>query len=210
MTETSPPREHHIHKAMTEHYHSRRRMLLISLTIFLLLAGITVLVVWLIYRPHRPHFSVVGAAIYDLNTSSPVVISTTMQFTVLVHNPNDRVTIYYDRLTVFVSYKNQAITPPLPLPPLVLGHRATVSMSPMLSGSAVPVAQHVANGLVTDEAYGVMGLRLVFLGRLRWKAGAIKTGRYGLYVKCDMMLGLKKGIAGQAPLLGAPDCSVDV
>ncbi|XP_068651398.1 NDR1/HIN1-like protein 1 [Aristolochia californica] len=210
MTETSPPREHHKHITMTEHCHSRRRTPLISLTIFLLLAGVTVLIVWLIYRPHRPHFTVVGAAIYDLNTSSPVVVSTTMQFTILVHNPNDRVSIYYDRLTAFVSYKNQAITPPLSLPPLVQGHRSTVSMSPMLGGAVVPVAPHVANGLVTDEAYGVVGLRLVFLGRLRWKGGAIKTRRYGLYVRCDMILGLKKGFAGQAPLLGAPGCSVDV
>ncbi|KAG9455463.1 hypothetical protein H6P81_008367 [Aristolochia fimbriata] len=196
------------------HYHSgqrRRRMILISLTIFLLLAGVTVLIVWLVYRPHRPRFTVVGAAIYEMNTSSSVAVSTTMQFTVLVHNPNDRVTVYYDRLTAFVSYRNQAITPPLPLPPLVQGHRTTVSMSPLLGGGGgVPVAPHVSNGLTTDQAYGMVALRVVFLGRLRWKAGAIKTGPYGLYVKCDIMLGFRKGFAGQVPLLAAPDCDVDV
>ena len=74
----------------------------------------------------------------------------------------------------------------------------------------MPVSVDVASGLVTDEAYGVVALRLVFLGRIRWKAGAIKTMHYGAYVKCDMLVGLKKGFVGQVPLLGAPSCKVDI
>lgn len=74
----------------------------------------------------------------------------------------------------------------------------------------MPVSVEVSNGLVADEAYGVVGLKLVFLGRLRWKTGAIRTAHYGLYVKCDILMGLKKGFVGQVPLLGAPACDVDV
>ena len=74
----------------------------------------------------------------------------------------------------------------------------------------MPVSAEVSNGLLVDEAYGVVGLKLVFLGRLRWKAGAIKTAHYGLYVGCDLVMGLKKGLVGQVPLLGAPACHVDV
>lgn len=189
------------------------------IVILLVLAAVTALILWLVYRPHKPKFTLVSAAVFDLNTSSPPFISTTMQFTVVTRNPNDRVSIYYDHLSAFVSYKNLMITPPLMLPPLHQQKDSTVSMSPILGGVAVPVSLEVANGLLMDmEGFGLVQLRLVLQGRVKWKAGPIKTSHYDLYVTCDMLLGLKKGIVGQVPLLGSnhdPDqdhhtCKVDV
>ncbi|KAI4328986.1 hypothetical protein L6164_021295 [Bauhinia variegata] len=188
-----------------------RRSFCACLTIFLLLAGITLLVLWLVYRPYKPSFTVVSAAIYDLNATAPPLMSITMQFNVLVRNPNRRVSIYYDKLSAFVSYRNQAITEQLLLPPLYLQKHSTVAMSPVVGCSPVPVSMEVLNGLVMDQTYGVMGLKLILQGRLRWKAGAIKTAHYGIYVKCDLLMGLKKGFVGQVPLLGAPArCNVDI
>lgn len=185
-----------------------RRALSQIIAAFLVLAGVTALILWLVYRPHRPKFSVVSAVVYDLNATTPPFISTTMQFTVVTRNPNDRVSISYDRLSAFVSYKNQMITPPMMLPPLHHDKDSTVAMSPVLGGVPVPVALELANGLVTDmEGYGIVELRLVLQGRLRWKAGPIKTGHYDMYVKCDMLLGLKKGVVGQVPLLGSSSFS---
>ncbi|KAL5795923.1 hypothetical protein ACOSQ2_000743 [Xanthoceras sorbifolium] len=180
------------------------------LAIFLLLAGVTALTLWLVYRPSKPHFSVVGAAVYDLNATAPPFITTSMQFTIVTRNPNKRVDIIYDKLSAYVSYRNQQITPPVYLPPLYHETKSTVAMSPVLGGGPVPVSVEVVNGLVVDEKYGVVGLRVVLLGRLRWKAGAIRTGRYGVYVKCDVWVGLKKGFVGQVPLLGSPPCKVDI
>ena len=187
-----------------------RRACCTFIFILLLLAGITALVVWLVYRPQEPQFTVMGVAIYDLNTTSPPLISTNMQFTIVTRNPNKRVSIYYDRLSAFVSYRNQAITPPAMLPSLYHRKHSTVALSPVLGGEAVPVSLEVANGLVMDEAYGVMGLRLVLLGRLKWKAGAFWSMHYGVYVKCDVLVGLKKGVVGQVPMLGSPLCNVDI
>ncbi|XXG66932.1 hypothetical protein AAC387_Pa06g0391 [Persea americana] len=189
---------------------SAGRLVCSVLIIILILAGITALIVWLVYRPSDPHFSVVGAAIYGINTTSPDMISTTMQFTVVTHNPNKRTGVFYDRLSVYVSYRNQAITTPVSLPVLFQEPESTVAVSPMLGGDLVPVSQEVSNGLVTDRAYGVVPLRLVLLGRLKWKAGPFWSGHYGIYVKCDMFVGVKKGVSGQAPLLGSPECKVDV
>ncbi|XP_050237916.1 NDR1/HIN1-like protein 12 [Mercurialis annua] len=207
-------KEHHKHKhtAPQSSYYPRdpRRTFCTVITVFLLLAGLSVLIVWLIYRPHKPHFTVVNAAVYDLNTSSPPFISTSMQFTLVTRNPNKRVSIIYDKLSAYVSYRNQAITPTVVLPPLYHEKKSTVAVSPVLGGAQVPVSVEVANGLVMDENYGVVVLRVVLLGRLRWKAGAIKTGRYGVYVKCDVWVGLKRGFVGPVPLLGSPQCKVDI
>ena len=168
------------------------------------------LTVWLIYRPHKPHFTVVGAAIYELNATSQPFISTSMQFTIVTRNPNRRVSIFYEKLQAYVSYRNQQITPPVDLPPLYHETKSTVALSPVLGSGTVPASAEVVNGLMIDEAYGVVALRVVLVGRLRWKAGAIKTLKYGVYVKCDVWVGLKKGVVGQVPLLGAPPCKVDI
>jgi hypothetical protein len=187
-----------------------RQAVCTCITIILLLVGVTALTLWLVYRPHKPQFKVVGAAVYEINSSAPPLISITMQFTVVTRNPNRRVSIYYDKLSAFVSYRDQAITPQVMLPPLYHEKHSTVVVSPLVGGGSVPVSVEVANGLVADEAYGVVGLRLVLLGRLRWKAGAIKTGHYGVYVKCDTLVGLKRDFVGQLPLLGSPGCKVDI
>ncbi|XP_004133755.1 NDR1/HIN1-like protein 12 [Cucumis sativus] len=193
-------------------YYSKRtrRSVCACISIFLLVIGVVALTLWLVYRPIDPQFTVVGAAIYDLNMSSLPLLSTTMQFTIVTRNPNRRVSIYYDRLTVFVSYRNQQITSQVILPPLAHEKRSTVAMSPVLGGGAVAVSLEVANGLVTDQTIGVLGLRVVLLGRLRWKAGPLKTGRYSVYVKCDVLVGVKRGLVGQLPMLASPPCKVDI
>lgn len=73
----------------------------------------------------------------------------------------------------------------------------------------MPVSVELTNGLVMDETYGVVGVKLVLYGRLRWKAGDINSAHYGLYVKCDVLMGLRKGFVGQVPLLGSSVCDVN-
>lgn len=85
-----------------------------------------------------------------------------------------------------------------------------MALIPLLGSETVPASAEVVNGLMMDEASGVVALRVVLLGKLRWKAGAIKTVKYGVYVKCDVWVGLKKGAVGPVPLLGAPPCKVDI
>ena len=56
-------------------------------------------------------------------------------------------------------------------------------VSPLIEGMPLPVLVEVSHWLAVDEAYGVVGLRLIFQGRVRLKAGAIKIAHYGFYVK---------------------------
>ncbi|XP_042482790.1 NDR1/HIN1-like protein 1 [Macadamia integrifolia] len=193
------------------HQHNRSRLSLWTfLGVFIFLAGVTALTVWLVYRPHKPHFAVSSVSIYSLNMSTPSFISTNMQFTIITHNPNSRVSIYYDHFSAYVSYHNQAITTEVELQPLFQDPHSTVVMSPIFGGGDVPVSSDTTNGLVVDENYGVVALRLVLLGELRWKAGVFWSRRYGIYVKCEMLVGFKEDCAGQVPLLGNPECRVDV
>ncbi|KAJ0964224.1 hypothetical protein J5N97_029346 [Dioscorea zingiberensis] len=193
------------------------RLLCYTVLTILILAGIIALILYLVYHPSKPHFVVSGVAVYQLtntNTTSPVTstaITASLQFTLLSRNPNRRSSILYDRLSSYVTYKNQAITQPAPLPVLFLEKQGEVAMSPVMGGSApLPVSADVAAGLMGDEAYGVVGLRLVVIGRMRYKSGPFRSGWYSIYVRCDVLIALRKGCSGQVPLLGAPECAVDV
>lgn len=180
------------------------------LAALLLLMGITALVAWLVYRPHRPGFNVRAAAVYALNASGHTTVTTSMQFTVAVRNPNKRSDAEYRDLSAFVTYRNQVITVPTPLPDLRQSRKSTIIMSPMLGGDYVPISPEVASGLAMAEAYGLASMRWVLQGKLRWKSGVFKGRFGGLYVKCDVMVGLKTGLNGPVPLLDSPDCNVEL
>ena len=82
-------------------------------------------------------------------------------------------------------------------------------MSPVLGGGPVGVPPEVAQGLVATEAYGVVALRLVLVGRLKYRPGPFHSARIGLFVGCDLIVGHPRGLSGQAPLLASAGCSVD-
>ncbi|WOL05270.1 hypothetical protein Cni_G13997 [Canna indica] len=194
------------------------RLLVASLLLFLFFAGLTALILYLVYRPSRPRFSISAAAIYTLSnassntSSSPAAssLSTSMQFTLITRNPSGRGRICYDRLSAYVSYHGHPITPPAPLPPMFQDSDATVAISPVLGSGCVPAPEDVVAGLAAEQAYGVVGLRLVLRGRLRYKSGPFRSRWHGMYVRCDMLVGLRKGGGGAVPLLGDPGCDVDV
>ncbi|KAG6386373.1 hypothetical protein SASPL_155272 [Salvia splendens] len=185
-----------------------RRAICAAAAIILLLLGSAALALYLIYRPHRPKFRVLSAAAYQLNTSSPPFVTATAQFTLAATNPSRRAAILYDPFSAYVSYRGRAITPAASLPPLVQERRSTVALSPLLGGSAVPVEAELANALAMDEAYGVVELRLVMTGKMRYKVGAFRSRRRGVSIACDMLISLKNGFVGKLTLLGSPPCKV--
>lgn len=193
--------------------YNHRHAIAKGVAIALFLIALVALIIYLIYRPDHPQFSVSNASIYSLNTTAPPLIASSFQFTILLRNPNKRVSIHYDRLSAYVMYRNQPITPITPLPPLHQRTRSLVSATPVLGAAgsdAVAVTAEVLNGLSADEGFGVLGLRVVVVGRMRWKAGAIKTSKKWMTATCDVMVGYRGGSPGPVPLLSTPRCHVSI
>ena len=82
-------------------------------------------------------------------------------------------------------------------------------MLPMLGGGPVGVPPEFAQGLVATKAYGVVALRLVLVGRLKYRPGLFHSVRIGIFVRCDMMVGHPRGLSCQVPLFASARCSVD-
>lgn len=179
------------------------------ITLVIILGAVT-LVLWLVYRPHKPRFFVEGATIYQLNVTDGAV-SSNMQFSLLANNPNKRLSLHYDRLVAFVLYQGELITMVTPMPNLYEGHRSFVLLTPQLGGNFLPLFPDASGGLLADQAYGLVEVRLEIRGRIRWTTGFWRSSHYHLAAKCDLLLSVKQvATGGQVPLLGGQSCHVNV
>ncbi|KAL4340598.1 hypothetical protein GQ457_08G017630 [Hibiscus cannabinus] len=160
------------------------RKIIAGILIFLLVVLITILIIWAILRPNKPRFILQDTTVYGFNTSVPNFLTSSFQVTVSSRNPNDRIGIYYDRLDIYATYRNQQITPRTSLPPTYQGHKEVNVWSPFVYGNMVPISPDFSLALGSEQAAGSVFLTIRIDGRVRWKVGAFISGRYHLYVRC--------------------------
>ncbi|KAJ1290550.1 hypothetical protein BS78_02G252700 [Paspalum vaginatum] len=204
----------------------RARLLVAALLAAALAGGAAALASYLVYRPLKPQASVARAAVYQLaatacNSSAgagapPYALAASAQFTLLLHNPSDRAAVFYDGFFAYVTYRGEMVAPPAELPRVAQERGADVVLSPLFgAASPVPVSVGTARALAGDCAARRVLLRLVVLGRVRYRSGPFRTGWRDLYVRCDVNVGLGVdaaaggGGAGDVPLLEYPQCFVD-
>ncbi|XP_073049223.1 NDR1/HIN1-like protein 1 [Primulina eburnea] len=162
-----------------------RRLFATALSLILLIL-LLVLVTYIILRPKKPRFILQDATIYAFNlTTATNSLTTTLQATISSHNPNSRISILYEQIHVYASYRRQQITLPALLPANTYqGHRDTIVWSPFLYGSSVPLATYHSGYLNKDQTAGTVLINIRVSGRIRWKVGAFVSWRYHLSVNC--------------------------
>ncbi|OEL26229.1 NDR1/HIN1-like protein 12 [Dichanthelium oligosanthes] len=153
-----------------------------------LIVALVALIVYLALRPSKPSFY-----LQDLQLRRPITLgdpslSASAQVTLASRNPNDHVGIFYRRLDVFVTYRDEPVTVPVSLPPQYQGHRDVTVWSPVLSAQSVPVAAYVADAMKQDVAAGFVSLQVKVDGRVKWKVGSWVSGSYHLFVSCPAVL----------------------
>ncbi|KAE8785352.1 protein YLS9-like [Hordeum vulgare] len=207
------------------------------LLLLILLAGVIALVLYLVYRPNSPAFTVTNIAVYSLTNvtgpsaglpaagvgagaRAPYAVAASFQCALVIRNPSGRSSARYDRLTAYVVYRGEAITAPAEMPPLVQDPDSAVVVAPVIGdggATPVPVSPETAAALANDVTYGVVSLRVVLLGRVRFVSGPFRSGWRSMYARCDLLVGVRKGPGGvgasgvpEAPLFGNPSCNVDI
>ncbi|KAF8403364.1 hypothetical protein HHK36_011466 [Tetracentron sinense] len=160
------------------------RRLIGAIIFFNIIILFIILLIWLILHPNKPRFTLQDATIYSFNVSSPSILNSNIQVTIISRNPNERIGIYYDRLDVYATYRNQQITLPTELPPTYQGHKDSNVWSPFLMGPTIPVAPYISVLLKQDQSAGMLLVNVKIDGRVRWKVGTWISGRYHLHVRC--------------------------
>lgn len=169
-----------------------------------------VFVIYLALHPHKPRFYLQNATVRQLNLSNGLLTSS-LQFSVVSHNPNNRIGVIYDDLNTYASYLGQQITGECPLPPFYQDHNDINVLAPILNGNAVPLATFVCEHLNYERQNGLLSLTLKMDGRVRWKVGTWTSGHYHLNVNCWAILGMNNNdIGGHVPLQPGTKCHVEV
>lgn len=199
----------------------RRLLRFIAAAIIIIL--IIILLIWLILRPTKPHFILQDATVYNFNVTQPNLLTATLQITLSSRNPNERIGVYYDRMDVFASYRNQQITLPTRLPTNYQGHKDITIWSPFIYGNSVPIAPFLATSLMQDQNAGIVLIHIKIDGRVKWKVGTWISGRYHIWVNCPAYItfgtihnsnnnngGVSFGNVGAIKYQLASSCQVDV
>ncbi|KAH6774797.1 NDR1/HIN1-like 1 [Perilla frutescens var. hirtella] len=175
----------------------------------------SILLVWLILHPKKPHFVLQDATVYAFNLTAPNLLTATVQITLSARNPNGRIGVYYDKLDVYAAYRSQQITLATRLPASYQGHEDITVWSPFVYGTAVPVAPYLAASLGEDEGTGTVLINVRVDGRVRWKVGTFVSRNYHLFANCPAYINFGNKNSGIA--VGSPikyqllmDCHVDV
>ncbi|ERM96617.1 hypothetical protein AMTRI_Chr09g36980 [Amborella trichopoda] len=193
------------------HHEKPYKKLVVILSTLVLSFLSIIFIVWLILKPSKPRFSVQDISIYQLNISSPDLLTSTIQVTVVSKNPNQRVGVYYDNLKASASYKGQQITENAALPAFYQGHDDTNVLSSWLSGRSVPMAPALSYNLGMDKSSGKLLLSVKLDGRLRWKVGSWISGYYHLDIDCYSVLVFPSGsVSGPARVQQGGRCSTNV
>ncbi|XP_022753739.1 NDR1/HIN1-like protein 1 [Durio zibethinus] len=191
------------------------KRILMAIFGLLIVFAIVVFLVWAFLHPAKPRFILQDVTIYAFNLTAPNLLTSNMQITLSSRNPNDRIGIYYLKLDMFASYRNQQITLPTPLPRTYQGHQDVTIWSPILYGNSVPVVPFLETGLSQDMNAGLVLLNIKVFGQLKWKVGTWISGRYQISANCpayisfsDRTKAIQVGLAMKYQL--AQTCTLDV
>lgn len=180
-----------------------------SLCVLVIIVLLVILIVFLVLHPRKPRFYVQDATVRELNLTNGV-LTTMVQFSIVSHNPNDRIGVYYDSLSAYATYEGQQITPPCSLTPFYQGDDDYDVLSPVLTGINVALAPFVADHLNYEKQNHLLSLTLKMYGRIRWKVGTWTSGHYHLNVNCFAIMGMVNSGNGQVPLQPGTRCDVEV
>lgn len=157
-------------------------LLLIAL---LLLAAIAGAVLWVLYRPHRPTFSVSSLRIKNFNVTSSQ-LNSNFDLTASARNPNKKIKFFYDPVVVSVYTSSGVDVGEGSFPAFVHGTKNTTLMKASLSSSGLDLDTASISSLRSDlKTKSRLTLKVRLETKVKVKMGGFKSNKVGIRVSCD-------------------------
>lgn len=150
----------------------------------ILLAGIAALVLWIIYRPHQPSFSVSTVQIPTFNVTKDSHLSYEFVLQMDARNPNKKVTFYYDAFSVKVSSGDLDLADGS-VPGFFHGTKNTTAVKVDLKSKNLALGASDAKKLKSAQSKGKITLDVDLQTRVRVKMGKWKSHKVRVDVKCN-------------------------
>jgi hypothetical protein len=175
------------------------RCLVAALVVTILLAGLAVLVFWLVVRPKPIEYTVTSAAVRHFNITAPpgggtAALNATFYLTLAADNPNRRLSMRYESLEMYVHYGAGEEAPQLAVadvPDFRQPSRNETRLQVRAVARSAPVADRFARELEHDRAAGEVGVEVRVRARVCFAVGRVRSRHYDMRAVCSpVVIGL--------------------
>ncbi|TKY64368.1 YLS9 protein [Spatholobus suberectus] len=182
--------------------------LLLILFFLLLLAGGAGTVLYFLYRPHRPTFSVTSLKLSSLNLTT---LSAKFDLTLSTTNPNDKILFSYDPTSVSVL-SGDAHLAAATIPSFLHRQRNTTVLEASLESAEGAAESDAATQLKSSmRSKSEVALKVMLDTKVAAQMGAFRTPRVGIRVSCDgVAVSLPDGDKPATASAENTECEVDV
>ncbi|KAL7608240.1 hypothetical protein Lser_V15G10432 [Lactuca serriola] len=195
------------------------------ITLLILISAIAGCILYLLYRPHRPTFSIASLKISEFNLTTTADdttrLTSNLNLTISTRNPNKKITFYYDSISITClsegtqvangNFANSFVSNP---------NNITIIRSSLSSNSQLLETETV-NRMRSDlKKKSGLPLKLLLDTKVRVKIESIRSKKIGIRIKCEGIHSLiPKGGSGNsrnsssssvAATVSAAKCKLDL
>ncbi|XP_018846127.1 NDR1/HIN1-like protein 26 [Juglans regia] len=185
--------------------------LIAAATVLFAILGLVFLITWLVLKPRLPEFRVDSVSASPLNTTGSQ-LTAAWNITLVVRNPNTKLSIYYDRLQASVVYRDLSQISTMPLPPFFQPKRNETRVRFQLGVVGQYVGEDVATEISDERAGGSVGFGITVFAWMRFRTGSWwRTSQSLLRVYCDrVQIGFDPSKASGSLTSQPGSCEVDL
>lgn len=148
--------------------------------------GITIGILFLVFKPKFPKYSVDKLQVAQFNLSNDGSLSATFDVTITARNPNEKIGLYYESgSSIGVSYDGTQLCEGA-LPKFYQGHENTTQLVVALSGQTQNATSLLSSLQQQQQQTGHVPLNLRVDQPIKIKLGQLKLPKLKFRVKCTL------------------------
>ncbi|KAK1434210.1 hypothetical protein QVD17_11129 [Tagetes erecta] len=153
------------------------------IVILIVIAAVAGGVMYVLYRPHRPTFTVSNLHISQFNLTSSNKLNTNFNFTITARNPNKKIVFYYDPVSVTFN-SNGIDVGDGTIAAFTMNKKNTTALKAVVStiGKSVDDNSELKSDLKNKKS---LELKIELDTKVKAKIGSFKTKKLPIRVKCD-------------------------
>ncbi|CAA2985978.1 NDR1/HIN1-like protein 13 [Olea europaea var. sylvestris] len=168
-----------------------RRCCYFTLCLLLLLivtVAIAAGVLYLVFRPEAPKYTITSVAIKGMNLTSVPFTSPVFDVSIRAENPNDKIGIYYSKNSVVNVFYNDVKLGDGVLPSFYQPKNNVTMFQTALKGSNIVLGGAVKTSLRNGQNENRVPLVMRLKVHVKFKVGSMKTWEITIKVRCDIIV----------------------
>ncbi|KAE8659559.1 chaperonin CPN60-like 2 [Hibiscus syriacus] len=183
-----------------------------AILVLVLLAAIVGAILYVLYRPHRPTFTVSSLKVSTLNITSASHLITNINLNVEAKNPNKKLVYIYDPTAISITTNDDIDIGDGSFGSFVQGTKNTTLLKAAITSSKQALDDTSAGNLNTAlKNKNGMPLKIKLDTKVKAKMGALKTPKLRIRVTCEgIKVTVPKGKTETTASASNAKCKVDL